>query len=405
MPSKTGAPNPAGGRADIDSAVRGMELFLGIYVVFTLISIVFFQYIRGPVTLFNPNAGDWSILLNVAGCLAVASFAFINRLAKKLDWNRHRIFLASLRCLVAFALLIWLGHVHLSGSQNTILAMLIPATCMVVMWFLGPRESWMFFSFGTMGLIALFFLERKGRLEYFPLYSNGDGLRHPFMSWWMILFNFSLYLAISFSAMTVLSRIYRDLQRKSADLMEASKKLEQQAFTDFLTGLMNRRAVMPLARLELERAEREMEEMAVIMTDLDDFKSVNDTYGHAAGDLVLREFTSVLRHMFRPYDLKSRIGGEEFFIVLPKVGLEQGMALADRVRAFMESNPIALDDGHSITVTASFGVAGYEVGDNETAEGLLKRADEAMYEAKRTGKNRVCAASRPAEQYNERIRL
>ncbi len=176
---------------------------------------------------------------------------------------------------------------------------------------------------------------------------------------------------------------------------ETRQELEQLANKDGLTGLMNRRHFMQVAELELQRAQRYRRPVTVAMADLDAFKKLNDTYGHAAGDLVLRIFADLVHAAMRQSDLVCRYGGEEFAFLFPEVTPEEASRLAERLRASLAGWDIALPDGRAVRVTVSMGLADASECPIEIA---LKRADDALYEAKRLGRNRVELApgGRPA---------
>ena len=169
------------------------------------------------------------------------------------------------------------------------------------------------------------------------------------------------------------------------------RMVSNQALVDGLTGLANRRSCEETLNAELARTERFPGPLALVVADLDDFKEVNDRYGHQAGDVVLREFASLLRESVRDIDLAGRWGGEEFLLVLPGTDLEGATHVADRVRRALAGRIVLSVDGEPIPVTASFGVAAYP--QTQTASALFAAADAALYEAKRTGKNRVSVAS------------
>ncbi len=156
--------------------------------------------------------------------------------------------------------------------------------------------------------------------------------------------------------------------------------------TDELTQLPNRRAFVAAATNELGRARRSRRPLAVALVDIDDFKRVNDTFGHAAGDRVLRVVASVLREQLREIDVPARYGGEEFAILLPETTEEGGREAAERFRAALAGR--AIGDGRSLPrrVTASVGVASAV---ETTLDDLLAAADRALYRAKRSGKDRV----------------
>ncbi|MEI6623232.1 MAG: GGDEF domain-containing protein, partial [Actinomycetes bacterium] len=162
---------------------------------------------------------------------------------------------------------------------------------------------------------------------------------------------------------------------------------------DGLTGLTNRRWLDEVLRQEVERARRGDVELAVVMVDLDGFKEVNDSYGHAVGDQVLRAVAQALEAAVRVTDVVGRYGGEEFLVLLPNVGLEQALEFAEQMRVGVRLIPVAF---RPEPVTASFGVAQWTHGDNVAS--LVDRADDALYAAKRAGRDRV-VLSQP-EQHN-----
>jgi diguanylate cyclase (GGDEF)-like protein len=168
--------------------------------------------------------------------------------------------------------------------------------------------------------------------------------------------------------------------------------VERQAVTDDLTGLFNRRRFQEALVTEVERSKRFGQAVGLVLLDLDDFKAVNDTYGHQQGDLVLREVARVLRERSREIDAPARYGGEELAVVLPGTDLAGAYNLAERVRAGIEELELPLLEGSgALRVTASFGVATLP-GSADDTRGLVAAADEALYRAKRAGKNRTVRA-------------
>ena len=163
--------------------------------------------------------------------------------------------------------------------------------------------------------------------------------------------------------------------------------VQRQAITDELTELANRRYFMQTLDTELRRAERFDEPLALLFADLDDFKRVNDRYGHHVGDEVLRAFAGVIRNRVRVIDLAARLGGEEFAVLLLETDLKGAEALAESLRAAVEALEVPVVGGAAVRVTASFGIAVYPQTHN--VDELMTAADLALYRAKREGKNRV----------------
>lgn len=167
--------------------------------------------------------------------------------------------------------------------------------------------------------------------------------------------------------------------------------LSQQAHTDQMTGVNNRGYFLKLLDVEIERASRYGRSLCLLMLDLDHFKSVNDTRGHAAGDEAIRTLTRVLRSSgLRQSDFLGRIGGEEFAVALPETALKDAVEAGERVRSLLAATPVSFAS-ENFSLTVSIGISEYREGDSQ--ETLLHRADQAMYQAKQTGRNRVCTAA------------
>ncbi len=185
-------------------------------------------------------------------------------------------------------------------------------------------------------------------------------------------------------------------------LRDARERLEIMAATDELTGISNRRAALSRLQQSLARAEREGRELTVVMLDVDHFKRLNDTHGHASGDAVLREFAERVAVQLREYDVFGRVGGEEFIVVLPDLPLDAGCAIAERVRASISDVPFVLPTGATVTATVSVGVSSAGTDEHLTVDRLLAIADAALYEAKAAGRNRVVVGD-PARVPNRAI--
>jgi diguanylate cyclase (GGDEF)-like protein len=168
-------------------------------------------------------------------------------------------------------------------------------------------------------------------------------------------------------------------------LTDKIKRLSEQ---DYLTGLYNRRKIHEVIEQEITRSRRYNSSFSVILLDIDNFKTTNDTYGHNAGDQLLVEISNVIKRTIRESDAASRWGGEEFLVFCPETRIDGATSLAEKLRANIESNEFN-DVGYK---TASFGIARVEHGD--TVKSLISRADEALYSAKSSGKNRVVVSNR-----------
>lgn len=176
------------------------------------------------------------------------------------------------------------------------------------------------------------------------------------------------------------------LQRQ---LKEKTKELTELAFTDTLTGLPNRRAIEDWAATQLSSALRHGFPFWVALADLDHFKQVNDSFGHEAGDAVLKHFAGILKKSLRRGDLCGRLGGEEFLLVLTHTDKEDALKVIDRVRTELSGTPVVFGD-YTLRVSASFGIAGVDgTQKRSTFSGLRELADAALYSAKRAGRNRI----------------
>jgi diguanylate cyclase (GGDEF)-like protein len=175
--------------------------------------------------------------------------------------------------------------------------------------------------------------------------------------------------------------LHREIQAKNG-------LLEELALTDALTGLPNRRAIEDWAVRQLSGAGRHGFLFWLVMADLDSFKSVNDTYGHEAGDVVIKKFADLLKANTRASNICGRIGGEEFVVVITHVEKPNIQIVVDRIRQQFEAEKFTFG-GCTLGVTASFGISGFQGGEAPKFSQLLREADAALYAAKRAGRNRI----------------
>lgn len=195
----------------------------------------------------------------------------------------------------------------------------------------------------------------------------------------------------------LLSRLARqvmaliELRANQRALTAALATNERQATIDELTGLFNRRVLMERLIVEVERARRFGSALTVLMLDIDHFKRINDSFGHAMGDAVLRNIGTIIRGKVRQVDIAGRYGGEEFCILLPETPQAGGLTFAEALRSAIEQFE-NVPGNSSLSTTASFGLATLNPDDELDATTVLKAADDALYRAKRNGRNRVeCA--------------
>lgn len=179
------------------------------------------------------------------------------------------------------------------------------------------------------------------------------------------------------------------------DLEQAKKQAENLARTDALTGLNNRRAFFDKAEPLFAYCKRSQQPISALMLDVDHFKKINDSYGHAAGDIALRNLAQLIKTNLRDSDLACRFGGEEFAVLLPNTSAEEAMGMANMLKQLMASTIIALADENALSLTASFGIAE----NGESVEDLLNHADKAMYAAKNSGRNHVMSYCHISKQF------
>ncbi|WP_323750053.1 sensor domain-containing diguanylate cyclase [Marinobacter sp.] len=196
------------------------------------------------------------------------------------------------------------------------------------------------------------------------------------------------------------SRLLEGIVLDVSDRKALEQELEELATKDSLTGLLNRRELTRVLKEELERAQRYHRSLAVLWIDFDHFKKINDSHGHAAGDLVLSAASRVLENSVRGVDSVGRFGGEEFVVVLPEMGQAEALDTAERLRREVHHNPVILESGDCVSVTISVGVAVYPA-HGTSVERLSAEADKAMYQAKMQGRDCVAIAQPIRSIHNE----
>ncbi|MBZ5501599.1 MAG: diguanylate cyclase [Acidobacteriia bacterium] len=198
------------------------------------------------------------------------------------------------------------------------------------------------------------------------------------------------YITKPFHPEELLARVQvgRRLVELQRELQAKNRLLEELALTDALTGLPNRRAIESWAEREISAAARHGFSFWVVLIDLDNFKRVNDTYGHDAGDVVLKRFSQILKEHTRSSDISGRIGGEEFLHIVTYADPRGVPVVAERIRARFAAEHFSFG-GSDVTLTASFGAVGFRGGRAPAFSDLVSRADRALYRAKNQGRNRI----------------
>lgn len=207
-----------------------------------------------------------------------------------------------------------------------------------------------------------------------------NGLAMCIMGWTLSLMMWRQYATITLQQQQ-LSRVNTELQQKQRDLERLTRQ-------DGLTGLFNRNTFVELTRQELDRAQRQGSATAILLLDLDHFKLINDTWGHPAGDAVLRNVALVASATVRSTDLVGRLGGEEFIILLPGTSLDAARKLAEKLRVRLQASPTPWESS-AISATVSIGLAGTSASEKRSFDVLYNEADKALYIAKLRGRNRV----------------
>ncbi|MDH5358460.1 MAG: sensor domain-containing diguanylate cyclase [Gammaproteobacteria bacterium] len=200
-----------------------------------------------------------------------------------------------------------------------------------------------------------------------------------------------LYIARQVSALIEKSSLYQQINDLNQQLVLALKQLKEQSIHDSLTGILNRGAIMEFLEQNLQLTERHQQSVAVIMADLDHFKSINDTYGHLMGDEVLSVVAKEISSHLRAYDRVGRFGGEEFLIVLGDTDENRALEIAERIRTAVAALNFQCQE-QQLSVSISMGITSSNSEGADSAKKVLSKADSALYQAKHDGRNRVLIA-------------
>ena len=267
-----------------------------------------------------------------------------------------------------------LGGIHDEAIYCYILIMLLSD------YLLGRRAA---FGFTLASIGAIWWL---ATLEHSGTFTPAL-LNNPLKAATYLTIIFVFIFLIIYVVSKALTDALENAQKELTERLRIETELERLATTDPLTGAYNRREFARLAQVELERARRYGHPTSAILLDVDHFKKVNDTYGHAAGDDVLVVLAQLLTREVRASDLVARYGGEEFMLFLPETSQEKAWDIAERIRRVVADMPVMVDD-QIVRFTVSMGVTSSEnVG--QDFESLLREADRLLYQAKQSGRNQV----------------
>jgi diguanylate cyclase (GGDEF)-like protein len=253
-------------------------------------------------------------------------------------------------------------------------------TCMIMglVAYLRPLHALLLYTVACGGFyFALAFTQTNAT----QLLSNRvNGIAACLMGWSLAV--------ILWRKFTTITMQQSQLEKASAELQTKQRQLERLTRLDGLTGLYNRNTFVDLAQQELNRAQRNQTSTAILIMDLDHFKRVNDTWGHPAGDAVLRNVAAAANATVRSTDLVGRLGGEEFIVLLPGTSGDAARRIAEKLRTALEASPVQWEQT-TICATASIGIAGTTALEKRSFDSLYSDADKALYLAKQRGRNRV----------------
>ncbi len=288
--------------------------------------------------------------------------------------GQNIFFYINLFILISLIILVFLfRRLPTKVTSNVLVALLFIKIVPLVLFFNTSMFPWIV----LFPLIAIFLTGAKTGLVYSVLFGSFL-IVYPIVSNNSENINIQLYyeMIVAYITTLVIGGIYEFLNNYFYS------QLKIQVIKDFLTGLFNRRYLEEILRWEIEFSKRYGHPLSVILLDVDNFKCINDKYGHQTGDLVLKKLAELLKKNLRKSDIVARYGGEEFIIILPDTDIKGAVKVAEKLRKAIEKLSI-----NGIKITASFGVS--QLKDDDDIQKLIKRADKALYIAKRSGKNTV----------------
>ncbi len=313
---------------------------------------------------------------------------FMNIFETKENYKTEHKFLASIALLYAADML--LGFFNIFKAME-LFSLITIYTLIVFLWVSisitkkGNRVARLFLIghsfFAVFSAIGIAFFLGKIELNYVTSHATGIGYS---------IEAFMLAYIISYKIKLLENRKEELLETLEEKVSERTKELSILASTDPMTKLYNRRYFTELSESILDLARREKADSSIIILDIDMFKNINDTYGHKVGDIVIKRLADTLRELTRKSDIISRWGGEEFVILLPNTDTAGAHAISEKIRSEVEHTLIQLDKNRTLRLTVSIGLSQIDILKDDNIEVAIHRADEALYEAKESGRNKVC---------------
>ncbi len=317
--------------------------------------------------------GWWSVFVVVG----VLSILLLIRLGRVLHWRDPSLTQLQIR----FVLVSTAAAYVVAGQARGIVPVMIPILLMFGIFGLNPHHM-----VQNMAYALLLFAAAFGMVASLNEHWQLPALEAAYAAMVILALLGSTFLAMR------MQKIRVHIKRQQHELTQALAQIQQLATHDELTGLPNRRHMMALLEAEQLRSQRDMRPWMVALLDIDHFKRVNDTHGHATGDQVLRAFAATVREAVRSTDTLARWGGEEFLLLLHDTQPDAALPILERVRQAVQECTVAVQ-GQQVRVTVSIGVAAHTAG--KSVAQLLDQADQALYRAKSDGRDRVVEADPP----------
>lgn len=352
-----------------DSRLRMSLITTGLACLFMAFCILVVELLATTALIDHQWVRWWSLS---SGACVLGSFALIRSGATR-DWDDPAFTSVQMIYGITSNAVAYV----IAGSSRGITPPLLAVAMMFAVFSLRPQQIKGLMAYGLLAYGVAAAVVQWG-LPYDPMPAS---LAAVYLL--VVVMVLTMTTILSLRANTMRER----LQIQKSELAEAVAQIHEMATRDELTGLPNRRYMQDMLRLEELRARRNGQPLLVAQLDLDFFKKVNDSYGHAAGDQVLQDFSRRVASCVRAADVWARWGGEEFVLLMPNTSQADGEVLLERVRAKVASMPAQLPSGVCIAYTVSIGAA--QLREGEGAMTLLERTDTALYAAKGLGRNRV----------------